>query len=657
MISVGGMKENSAGEKKYSLTNAVVFLLAGMAMGAWLNRTWGQPHAAADKEAAAKKSMTVNMGGAANGKNKFTNPEDAKAALQRAMYAAGGAQKWRALLAFADSVDPAQLPDLLDMVRAMPNSPDRSKMEEALLDRWAGVNPGAAVAWAADLKNSGQRETALIDVFDAWSARDPAAALAAVDAKMNPHTRENVLNSVLNNYGAQNPTAALAALKGLPAEWGMGGLSQFIYENWARMDPNAAAAAVVDLPPGYAKMMALSRVAQAWTAQNPAEGMAWAQKQLGAGVSWYAVSGMTESNPEIAATFLDQLYNGNGRDNLTAGVARNMAYTDPVAALEWLNKNATGASYNKAMMELINNLGEDHAATLAPAVLQMPAGEERSNAIANLALQWSMADREAALAWAQSLPAADNATRYAALEGVVSVWSDNDPAAAVNFVNTQLAGDPNQAKLLQDTLNTWAVYDPQGALTWAQNLTDPAASAEALSKVIKGVTAANPQLGVQYAESLPAGEARDQAVANAAVIWSANNPTGAAALLNEIPAGDTRNSTAEQIATRWAKNDPGTASQWINSLPAGAARDSAVEGMITVVGKSDPASVFNWAASMDNETARLSQLRTTVQQWATTDATAAANAVRDATNLSNVQKADLLEAARTAAAAKKVGQF
>ncbi len=607
------------------------------------------------KETAKHLSAGKNVG--MNQAGKFTNAAEAKTALQRVMYAAGSTQKMRAMLALAESVDPAQLPDLLDIVRAMPNSAERYDMERALLDRWVGVNPGAAVAWAADLKNAGQRETALVSVFDAWSARDPMAALAAVDTKMNPHTRENVLDSVLKNYGAQNPQGALAALKALPAEWGMGGLAQFIYENWARTDPMTAATAVIDLPPGYAKVMAMSRVAQAWTAQDPAAGMAWAQKQLGIGVSWYAVAGMTESNPQIAATLLDQLYNGNGRDTLTASVARNMAYTDPAAAVDWLNKNATGASYNKAMMELINNVGEDHAPVLAPAVLQMPAGQDRDNAIAHLALQWAMADRDAAVAWAQSLPASDSATRYAAFQGVVSILGDNDPGAAVNFVNTQLAGDPNQAKLLQDALNTWAVYDPQAALAWAQNLTDPAVSANAMSQVIKGVTGANPQLGVQYAESLPAGDARNQALAGVAAIWSANNPMGAAALLDEIPAGDTRNSATEQIATRWAKNDPGTASQWINSLPAGPARDAAVEGMITVVGKSDPAGVFNWAASLDNETARVSQLRTTVQQWATTDDAAAASAVRNAANLSDAQKTDLLEAVKTAAAAKKVGQF
>ncbi len=652
------MNKSSAGGKKFSALWLFTTLLVGLALGMGLETLRRQALAAnANPGATAKKSIGVTSTSAKGRVGKFANAESAKAAMQHLTNGPGGIAQLRAMLAFADSVDLADVPDLLDLLNDQPTTPESVELKKALLDRWAGANPAAAVAWAEDLKNAGQKTNSLVAIFESWSARDPAAALAAVDAKMSPSVREEALTAVFKNYGAQDPQAALKALKATPAEWGMAGLAQFIYQNWARNDPAAAAADVASMPAGYAKVMSLSRVAEAWTQQDPAAGMAWAQSQLGLGVSWYAVNGLLEQNPAMAGTYLSQLYNGNGRDGLTLGIAHNMAQTDPAAAVDWLDKNATGSAYTKAMTDLVNSFGRDNAAVFAPAVLQMPAGQDRDNAIAHLTEQWTMGDREGALAWAQNLPAAESQAQHAALFGIFDSWSNDDPAAAAKYAQANLAGNPGLASVVQDAMNAWGTYDPAAALAWAQTLNDPAASANAISGMIKGVTAANPQLGAQYAESLPPGDVRNQALANAVVIWGANNPAGAAALLNEIAPGDMQNSTAGQLATRWAKSDPATASQWVNSLPAGPARDAAVEGMITVVGKSDPAGVFNWAASITNETTRLSQLRATVQQWAGTDATAAGNAIQNAANLNIAQKTDLLEAVKNAAAAKKAGTF
>ena len=147
---------------------------------------------------------------------------------------------------------------------------------------------------------------------------------------------------------------------------------------------------------------------------------------------------------------------------------------------------------------------------------------------------WVVANPQAAMAWAQSLPV--GGPRNNALYALAAALGKRDPAAAMQFIGT----------LPKDQFNDIAYNHLFGA--WASQ--DPVAAGH-------------------QALTLPRGPNRDNAVRMTVWDWAKNDPQAALAWAGQLPDARERRDALTAAYQRWAGADPQAASAAVLALPPG----------------------------------------------------------------------------------------
>ena len=168
------------------------------------------------------------------------------------------------------------------------------------------------------------------------------------------------------------------------------------------------------------------------------------------------------------------------------------------------------------------------------AILNLPPGPQRREAIHRLASHWGRRNPEDALRWSDSLTGRD---RFEALENILREWSDRDPGAAAAYAS-QLPGSEHSMHLVHDLSRRWAEQDRPAALEWSSALADPALRARALRGSLSS--------------------------------WAEDDPAEAASYaITELADRNLRHHVLEGVARRWAEYDLEEALQWARQLPEG----------------------------------------------------------------------------------------
>ncbi len=381
-------------------------------------------------------------------------------------------------------------------------------IRENLLRFWAKLDPAAALGWATGHVFP-QREYAIVALYGIWASSDPDAALAALD-QVKGTVRTSAFAAVIANYCKKDPVAALALLQSLPPLQ-THDLYPRLFKGWAAKDPAAAAAAALNLPLGPTRNETLKSTAAGWMTNDPAATLAWVNTwtagALKDGVVAQVLTTMSDKDaPGVAALLADyKIPPGDTRNNLLRTLAAKFAEQDPAGALAWADKNLVGQDFVSATANILQQISTtDPAAAVAylgnitdPGVLK--------SALPAISKNWGAADPEAAIAWAQGLPADNAALRKEAMTGVFSPWVDSDPVAAGKYIAQNLVGDPSFSSLIGQVATNWAQADPQGAFTWAVSLPGGGDGyrSNAINTSLKSLTDLDPQAAMQAALTLP----------------------------------------------------------------------------------------------------------------------------------------------------------
>ena len=133
-------------------------------------------------------------------------------------------------------------------------------------------------------------------------------------------------------------------------------------------------------------------------------------------------------------------------------------------------EDSTPSDEFQRLIEQIERGQPTNFASLGRSILSMPPGPQRRRALHRLASRWGRSDPQAALRWSEDLTGRD---QFATMEDILRHWSDDDPAAAANYV-TQLPGSEHTMHLLRDLSHRWAESDRTAALEWSMALENPA---------------------------------------------------------------------------------------------------------------------------------------------------------------------------------------
>lgn len=243
-----------------------------------------------------------------------------------------------------------------------------------------------------------------------------------------------------------------------------------LLQKWAKMAP-ADAAAYANGQRDWSKFNGLNAVLKTWVKDSPEAAIAWAEKN-GAPQSNDAQTqgrGPGEDGNWAVATLLGTL--AKTSLDRALDVAANQPYS-----------RARGRMAETLVSELISQRGEEAA---RDAVLGISDEQFRAGMARELAQRMASKDPQGTAAWANGLPAGE--TRQRAMAEAISEWAQKDAVAAGSYLQ-QLGPSPEFDRARQDYAQRVVRNDPEGAIAWAQSITDEQRRTDTTREVLRSWT-------------------------------------------------------------------------------------------------------------------------------------------------------------------------
>jgi hypothetical protein len=201
------------------------------------------------------------------------------------------------------SDDPAAVfSHLAALVRADPQAAarfaatnDDAATRELILHRvaqmWAARDAGAALAWAADLTNRGERDALVTDVCLQLAERDPAEAVLALGEHVAGEHPHGGLEALAQRWAEKDFTAARDWAMSRPESEQRDHLVARLAFHQAQDSPLDAASLVANgIPEGATQTEAVMTVLHQWATADPAAAAEWIEQFPEGGLKARAVA-------------------------------------------------------------------------------------------------------------------------------------------------------------------------------------------------------------------------------------------------------------------------------------------------------------------------------------------------------------------------------
>ncbi len=427
-------------------------------------------------------------------------------------------------------------------------SADDTALAAAILTRLARLEPETALAKVSDV--GAAKYDILPAIFKGWATDDPQGALDQVRAETDPRTRHPCMVAIIEQVGVNDPDKAvdlfMEALddKIMPARaWNS---MESFFRRWAKLDPEGAANKALYL------------------------------REHG-------------TSPEPATLM------GGFRGALQA-----WAYTDPQAAIRWIDGLPPSSTQKEAYATLIGSWAESSPKEAADFAISHDVASKFAWPLRQVIGQWVRADFAEAAAWVDAVD--DPAMRQRLQKDLLDlsqahVTADRDQAL------TYAAQHLDNAKVVDSLKNhlTTMVRDGETdeALNWTkENVADPEQRAAIEKDLVDSVIWWRPNDFPKYADLLPQeSETRQDAYEATAFQWSKRDPVAAKAWMEALPKDLRSVDLMLGFARGWLEANRQAASDWIASNSE--LRSSNAEGRTTSM-SDDLASLRSMAAMREH---------------------------------------------------------
>jgi len=198
---------------------------------------------------------------------------------------------------------------------------------------------------------------------------------------------------------------------------------------------------------------------------------------------------------------------------------------------------------------------------------------------------------------------------------LLSAWAKTNPLQALEYAQAN-TGNPFARNTI---LTTWAGYDPEGAIRWANEHHEGDGGNPWMVGVIRGIAASDPGRASQLLAAMPYSEERGEALgallptilsqgADAARLWAegisdemlkegaiariaealaAKDPAGTADWLARNP-GEAADRSMDNVISAWMESDQDAAIAYYKNLPAGTSRTNALRGVANSMALENP---------------------------------------------------------------------
>jgi hypothetical protein len=137
------------------------------------------------------------------------------------------------------------------------------------------------------------------------------------------------------------------------------------------------------------------------------------------------------------------------------------------------------------------------------------------------------------------------------------------------------------------------------------------------------------------------GESRNQSAKSVLGLWGAVDPDGALAWAAQQSEPTLRTAAFMGAVEGWANHDAWTVSQWLADQPRGPDRDAATHQLARSLRDQEPDSAWIWAADISDANTRLEARAAVLRKWRESDPSAAGAAVSALPNLAPTERQKL----------------
>jgi hypothetical protein len=527
----------------------------------------------------------------------------------------------------------------------MPRSEGRRLALEALLERYAEIDPRAAVGV---VRQDALGTDLLAGVYATWAAKDASAALDALRDVESPAVAEAIGIALLPVLG--NDDLAITRIAGSATSIDPDRLRVEALAARAEADPAAALDEALKLPPSFERM-AVDRIADIWAHSDieaALRGAAGLPPGPRAELRSSLLRSWARSEPDAALGYLRDLDAGEQQQLLQSGGLTIFGLIDPEKALAVALELPGDAGRMARSFALQSFASVDPLAALAR-VEQLPSRIERDQLMSVVAAGYARADPEAALAWAQSLRPPQSNVLFTVLSAVARTDPDRaldialslpaDPGPGLGpqamLIAAQLmvgAADPEKIAnrvldvtdrtLREQTLSAmtrqWSVRDPAAALRWLVENADRVPSSSLL-QAAEQLARTDPAAASGYTSQI-ANDLRGAWLGAVAAGYAQNDPEAALSWVVQYRDQPGYQTAVAAIVQRAADYEPALAARLLESMEATAPEYfGAVSAIAYAWGRQSPRDAAQWAADLHDDVPRRNALSAVLQEWSAAD--------------------------------------
>lgn len=197
-------------------------------------------------------------------------------AVERALHLASESESDEELSAIIKTLSKAEALEVIRYLQGpgKPGSPKEEKIG-SFVRAWAGLDPDAALTWAAQLPEW-ERDSMVEAVCISAAVTDPLKAIEAAREFRDPARESGIVENIADHWAARDLPGVTRWARKLPKEGNRDQIIARIAFVQSMSDPIAAANLILaEIPQGEIQDEAAMTVIHQWALKNPAEARAW----------------------------------------------------------------------------------------------------------------------------------------------------------------------------------------------------------------------------------------------------------------------------------------------------------------------------------------------------------------------------------------------
>jgi hypothetical protein len=539
---------------------------------------------------------------------------------------------------------------LAELDSAKVDDPRSSKIQLALFEQWAKLDPDRAWLEVMELKDQHYRTNPFTSVLAVISRNDPKRGKELISQMKNPNDKRAAIHTFIGTVASVDPQSAFDLIT---ATDGMRGYHSTLFYGWTQMDPAGAMAKLDEVKGLKQREQTLSGIVRSLGETDPERALEFAAGLENKSEMRHTLSNVLKTiardDPQRALKLAGSHLNSELRADALSDISSIWLSRDPDAALEWIN-SLPANDRNHAIEGSIRQAMSDDIVNAVKLVESMPSGSGNSHHYYSIASRWADADPDAAAEWVKGIESVQakakamnglisnlvgsdpkkaaifleeagiNSKNTSQIGSIVAAWEATDPGAALDWMNgLDLQGEERSAAI-KSTVKELASQDPERASVYVQTLTDPNERESSAISLMSSWARVDPDAAKNWAMTHLEGESKTQALGSLINQLSEHDVNSAISLYDEmlqtLPKEDTDKHLSvitSQITSNWAQNDPNSASEWLLKLPEGSYRSSSISQLVDRWGDHDIDGAANFVLSLkdgntrDQAVARLAQ--------------------------------------------------